>query len=638
MEIDEGEIQKFESDILYRRGSKTKSRIPIKLNVALLQCSRRLSRVSKAVSIPKFLIQPENPVIWVHLIETLTLNFQFDDARYDGAPIDSRLFIFALEILVKPSSNRLKVLIHDGCLYQEILDRIAVLPNLKRLHIRRTIAIYGCASYEDAEHAEDGEEDGVSEEDEDGEEDEDSEEEDWPEVRTDTTLDFTSCAQLNSLRTLEIGQIVAAEGQSLALAVSKLLSLEYLSLTAARGDRYDPLFRNEATRAPLREVSPLNAFIESILPISVDSDGVSSWSTKPLDLPASLRRLSLTDRFKSNLTIPTTPVSDHLLQPPALTDLHLDFRTNKCVALLLGIFMSKTVARLSIPRNTRANSLNGFQTRSRKIIKCYEKSIRQITFLDALHSKYEDLPSPRSYPSGTATLRAERSMVNGLTLVTPISRGMEWLWQNKFTAWQLQVNAPTAGQLNFNPREVNMLSSSLRWQYLNDPDRASWGKDLRHIRIDYLRLSNLLVDRLDSEEFRLHELRVLVVRERVIHDEGSSYCPSRPFQHARFGPPLSEDMESCTEGRIAKQLAYQYMPNLRLIAIGDYRFWVQRDDPVNILWYLRTALMDASQEEVMKATLDQKDWDFLSDNPDPLADIDNEECERLASIVWYRLD
>ena len=286
IEIDEREIYQFESDVLCRRGSKTKLRIPTKLDVALLQSSGRSSRVSKAVTTPDLLTKPENPVIWVDLLETLTLDFQFDDARCDGAPIDSRLLIFALELLVKSSSNRLKVVIHDGCLYQEILDRIAVLPNLKRLHIRRTKPTYGCVSYEDDEHAEDNEED------------EDSEEEDWPEVRTDTTLDFTSCAQLSSLRTLEIGQIVAAEGKSVALAVSKLLSLEYLSLTAAQGDRYDCSFPNEATRASLREVSPLNAFIISILPISVDSDDVSSWSTKPLDLPASLRRLSLTDRFK----------------------------------------------------------------------------------------------------------------------------------------------------------------------------------------------------------------------------------------------------------------------------------------------------------------------------------------------------
>ena len=300
--------------------------------------------------------------------------------------------------------------------------------------------------------------------------------------------------------------------------------------------------------------------------------------------------------------------------------------------------MSKTVARLSIPLNTRAVPLHRSQTRSRKIIKCYEKSIREIIFLDALHSKHEDLRTPRSYSSGTATFHTERAMVNGLTLVTPMSRGMEWLWQNESTAWQLQVNTPSAEQLKFNPREVNMLSPSLRWQHLHAPDWISWGKDLRHIRIDCLHLSSLLVDRLDSEEFRLSDLRVLVVRTRVFGDDGSSYCPSRPFQHARFGPPLPEDMESCTEGRIAKQLAYQYLPNLRLIAIGDYRFWVQRDDPANKLWYLRKALMDASQEEVMKATLDQKDWDFLSDNPDPLADIDNEECERLATMVWYRLD
>ena len=66
---------------------------------------------------------------------------------------------------------------------------------------------------------------------------------------------------------------------------------------------------------------------------------------------------------------------------------------------------------------------------------------------------------------------------------------------------------------------------------------------------------------------------MLVLRERVFRDDSELLeTPSRLFEHNCFGPSLPEDMDSFTEGRIAKQLAYQKLRNLRLIAVGDYKF------------------------------------------------------------------
>ena len=150
MKIGEVEIVRFESNILYRRGPTSRSRKPIKLNLARVQSSRRLSRISKAINIPEFSIQPNKPVRRVDLIETLTLDFQFDESRYGYMPIESKHLLFVFGLLVRSSAIRLKTISHDGCLYQEILDRIAVLPSLRELHLRRTRARYGCASYEES--------------------------------------------------------------------------------------------------------------------------------------------------------------------------------------------------------------------------------------------------------------------------------------------------------------------------------------------------------------------------------------------------------------------------------------------------------------------------------------------------------
>ena len=92
-------------------------------------------------------------------------------------------------------------------------------------------------------------------------------------------------------------------------------------------------------------------------------------------------------------------------------------------------------------------------------------------------------------------------MLDISTLITPKSRDMEWLWQSKATAWQLHMVAPGRDRLSFNRRDDDMLSSALRWQCLTGNEEryyGSWGKGLRHIRIDWLSLQDLLVDRLDS--------------------------------------------------------------------------------------------------------------------------------------------
>lgn len=108
-----------------------------------------------------------------------------------------------------------------------------------------------------------------------------------------------------------------------------------------------------------------------------------------------------------------------------------------------------------------------------------------------------------------------------------------------------------------------------------------------------------------------------------------------------MGPLLPADMDELLETAIAKAIAAQALPCLRLIAVGRYRFWIQSPDTDDAIgsrqvWFLRRALQDARQEEEISRALDADDWAFLADRSDCLADSAPDEMVRLANRLVYR--
>ena len=142
---------------------------------------------------------------------------------------------------------------------------------------------------------------------------------------------------------------------------------------------------------------------------------------------------------------------------------------------------------------------------------------------------------------------------------------------------------------------------------------------LSHLRVDHVPSHYLRVDQIDRCSQGLKALKVLVLRH------------SRARRSDLFEPFLPNDISSSRAGRVATAIAAQDLPLLRVIVVGDYRFWVERfpGRQRRFRWYLRKALEDLSQSQKILRIMDQSDWDFLAEKPEqlnmyPPADIAHE--------------
>lgn len=117
-----------------------------------------------------------------------------------------------------------------------------------------------------------------------------------------------------------------------------------------------------------------------------------------------------------------------------------------------------------------------------------------------------------------------------------------------------------------------------------------------------------------------------------------------------FGPPLPdpEAMSQLPEYIFASQLAAQDLPELRLIAVGKYRFLVQRprkkpktksknkpaeEKPESKLWFLRRALEDPTEEKKILEWATKRDWEFLGDKEARLTEKAAAQARRKKSRV-----
>lgn len=165
----------------------------------------------------------------------------------------------------------------------------------------------------------------------------------------------------------------------------------------------------------------------------------------------------------------------------------------------------------------------------------------------------------------------------------------------------------------------------------HNPQPPNWGPEVRHLRVDQIDPEILRVDSIDSDKQGLKKLRVMVLRPPRVFTDGPWIwsLETEPYHKEPFGPrlPDSDAMMQLPEWILASQLAAQDLPELRLIAVGKYRFWVQRpkkkqkaksktkpkEKPESKLWFLRHALEDPTEEKKVLVWATKRDWEFFGD-------------------------
>lgn len=104
-------------------------------------------------------------------------------------------------------------------------------------------------------------------------------------------------------------------------------------------------------------------------------------------------------------------------------------------------------------------------------------------------------------------------------------------------------------------------------------------------------------------------------------------------------------MAQLSECIFASQLAAQDLPEPRLVAVGKYRFWVQRprkkqktessnkskEKPKSELWFLRHALEYPTEEKKILEWATKMDWEFLGDKETRLTEAAVAEERRWGS-------
>lgn len=189
--------------------------------------------------------------------------------------------------------------------------------------------------------------------------------------------------------------------------------------------------------------------------------------------------------------------------------------------------------------------------------------------------------------------------------------------------------------------------NKLRWRVFgNNEHSQKWGSSVRRMRIDQVNLDDLEVDRIDKVSDGLSNLHVLVLRpqpKQLYGPLSSSVTRSLPYLDEPFGPELPDEVHMLKEGKIAEAIGAQYLPSLRIIAIGRYRFWVEQVPISNAddcrgrkIWFLRRALQNAEQEAEILQTVNKEDWEFLSDRSDCLAEKAPQEHVRGFNRLVYR--
>lgn len=263
--------------------------------------------------------------------------------------------------------------------------------------------------------------------------------------------------------------------------------------------------------------------------------------------------------------------------------------------------------------------------------------LTHLTLSSVLDDQSQWLRTSEVFARHSSTLR-QITLFNAWLIFQPYSHDVDPPWHSFMEFSQLYLAKHTKSSFFTLDDDDN-----LHFRIFGNLTRAcKWGLGVRHVRIDQIDINGLKVNRIDQLCNGLKQLRVLVLRalpEPAKIPTGHSGLGFLPYPHEPFGPSLPDDMNTLKEFQIAKAIAHQDLPSLRIISVGRYRFWVQRRRAAATsatVWFLRRALEDPQQEAEISRLVHPDDWKFLADRSDCLAETASDEPIRLANRLVYR--
>jgi hypothetical protein len=168
------------------------------------------------------------------------------------------------------------------------------------------------------------------------------------------------------------------------------------------------------------------------------------------------------------------------------------------------------------------------------------------------------------------------------------------------------------------------LEPGLEWtltrEFLGLDGKDNWGRHIRRARLDRFNFTN--IHQGFMFDFTWQSLRHLVLNPLFPWSRRLFLDPNEPT-----GPRIRESErkqilgasrpdrkrkpdEEVMAGEIVSQMGHDNN-NLRIISIGDFRFWVEPSNQK--IWYLRDAFEDEVQYQQIRQQLTRADWDFLSE-------------------------
>ncbi|MCJ1248673.1 hypothetical protein MMC30_005891 [Trapelia coarctata] len=393
-------------------------------------------------------------------------------------------------------------------------------------------------------------------------------------------LKFEGLAFVSTLRRLSISCLLPGEGHGLAGAVKRLSNLEVLRLQVATPDY--PFYLGQED---VPEVSPLDEFLRRIYLCPTKTGHLGFGGGPTYGFPLSLRELALVDRTSSTTKLTSSFFATNVIPHPNLESFMIRMdcihkREQLSLSSVLAVFLSPKITHLHFsPHEALQTREHSPETEARALVSTLYPFRNSIKFwgLPAWGFFYY-----HRLPTGAILER----LFDGV----PCYR---------------QVRLPSRR------REQKLLSCYLfdrspapvEWRRLTHHGMTlitgSWGRGVRHMRVEDVDVNGLIVDHLPYAYSSLTDLKVLIVTPRPAHSD------KQPQLHPRT-----------TAYNIAAGILRQRLPGLRVVVVGEYRFWLELPDLFSKgpwrVWGLMEALEDARQAIDVERCLERPDWRFLN--------------------------
>ena len=432
-------------------------------------------------------------------------------------------------------------------------------------------------------------------------------------------------ALMTNLRRLEIGDFMFHDPPSFVWVVGKLQNLEVLTIL-----EIDHVLYSE-------ENNPLLIFLRELLCID------PSLGRLRFSLPPRLKSLALCDTSESftsaKLTPPHRPESFARVSLPLLEDLFFNHRDPLLIKKTLDWWELPSLKRLTVPSVTPdiregphtskfSTSLIQDEVVQPLMVRCVE-TLQQVVLVDVWQAR-----------SNERIIRPLANQKCGFT-VTDLVCG----------------TLPRKHFFDHLPPQYRTFRQQLRETMQNCKlcrklfEVHQFHPFLVRLRIEQLHFYDGVIGTIFQDLF-FPKLRILMLypwqRDLDI-----------PMRSLKRPPSLNE----IPEGRVAQSILSQGFPEMRILAIGRYRFWLAKEkdhtkepdatlDPLEYssrVWLLEEALRNRPQAAEIDRSLDARDWTFMNDLPehpqkqDPYACLscsgaDTSHVDKEVNVVYKRVE